>query len=65
MEISSIWSKAAINARYFSKDLAKKCYIKSGYWSDPDSWNYDQARGHDITLNHIEELLKELLEKKP
>lgn len=65
MELSSLWSKAAIPARYFSKQLAEKCYIKSGYWSEPDTWNYAQIKGEGITLDHIQEELKKLLKKKP
>jgi hypothetical protein len=65
MELSNLWSKAAIHARYFSKELAGKLYIKSGYWSDPDTWNYAQIKGTGITLKHIQEEVKKLLKKKP
>lgn len=65
MELSTLWSEAAIHARYFSKQLAQKCYIKGGYWSDPDTWNFDQIRGKGITLEHIENELKKLLQNKP
>ena len=63
MELSNLWGLAAIKARGLSKDLAKRCYIKSGYWKDPDSWSFSAIQDAGISLSKIENELKELIEK--
>jgi hypothetical protein len=63
MELSNLWGLAAIAARNISKDLARRCYIKSGYWKDPDSWSFEKIKGSRISLKEIEFELAELINK--
>ncbi len=61
MELSSLWGQAAIAARNISKELARKCYIKRGYWTDPDEWTYEKIRETGISLDQIGQELETLI----
>jgi hypothetical protein len=63
MELSNLWGIAAIKARNLSKDLAKACYIKRGYWKEPDRWTFNEIKEHGIQLEAFEVELERLLEK--
>ncbi len=63
LELSNLWGQAAIKARNLSKDLAKRCYIKSEYWQDPDSWSFSKIKSDGICLTRIENELRDLISK--
>ena len=62
MDLSNYWGEAAIAVRKISKDLAKRCYIKRGYWKDPDSWSYEEIKKANISLSDIENELGKLID---
>ena len=55
MRLSNFWGEAAIAVRKISKGLARRCYIKRGYWKDPDFWSYTEVKKANIALSDIEE----------
>lgn len=61
MDLSNLWGVAAIAARNISKDLANRCYIKGGYWRDPDSWSYEKIAASRISLDEIDAALGDLI----
>jgi hypothetical protein len=61
MELSNYWGEAAIAVRKISKDLAERCYIKRGYWKEPDSWSFQEIKEKNIALSDIEEELGKLI----
>src|SRR5262245_46421363 len=37
-EIAQVWHDASIPLREIDPELAKRCFIKGGYWLEPDAW---------------------------
>ena len=56
--LSSLWNTAYRVLSEIDQDVARRCRIKSGYWSEPDRWTSDQIQMADITLKSMEEELK-------
>ncbi len=53
-----------ISVRDISRDLAKRCYIKAGYWNDPDSWTFEKVKRKRISLEEINAELSKLISGK-
>ena len=52
-QLSRLWM-AAHNALFqVDVDLADRCCLKSGYWSDPDEWSPAQIEAARINLDKI------------
>ncbi len=51
--ISALWSDAYKALADVDQDLANRCLIKSGYWSEPDVWTQEQVNAANISLSSI------------
>ena len=63
--LSNLWSIAAIHAREFSRDLARKFGNKSSYWLEPQNWHIEEIYDAGIKIERINEEVNELLQIKP
>jgi hypothetical protein len=59
-ELSNLWMNAGLALQRIDYELAQKCEVKSGYWSNPDGWSPAQVRLADIELDKVFALADEL-----
>lgn len=59
-ELSNLWMSAGLALQRVDNQLAQRCEVKSGYWSDPDDWSPAQVRFADIELDKVFTLADEL-----
>ena len=64
-ELSNLWSIAAVHAREFSPDLAKRLHKKSDYWLMPENWRIEEIYDAGIKIEKIDNEVNELLGEKP
>lgn len=58
--IAELWSQASIPLRYIDKDLANKCFIKSEYWLEPETWTQARVESEGIALDTIYNKISEI-----
>lgn len=63
--LSNLWSIAAVHAREFSPDLARRFGDKSSYWLEPQNWHVDEIYDAGIKIERINMEVNELLGMKP
>jgi hypothetical protein len=52
-ELAQLWMTASIKLGEIDWDLAHKCEVKSGYWSEPQQWTPAQIQAAEIGLDTI------------
>ncbi|WP_316348030.1 hypothetical protein [Desulfuromonas acetoxidans] len=60
-ELSRLWLEASIEMRNFNMELAERCFVKGGYWADPDAWSDRDIVRANISLDNIFREARELL----
>lgn len=65
LELSYLWSKAAVHARHLSSDLSYRLGEKGDYWLEPESWTADAIFNAGISIEQIDAELSKLLEYIP
>lgn len=60
-QIAKLWYDASIATRSISKDLAVRCFLKAGYWTDPNNWEGNDGEQLSISIDEMTKLSKQLL----
>lgn len=61
--IASLWHDASVPLRDVDRELADKCFIKGGYWMEPDTWTEMKIEEKQIKLDQVMESTRKLLMK--
>ena len=61
--IAELWQKSSIPLREIDVELAEKCFLKSGYWMEPEIWNEGKIRSKGIAIDAVFEATRQLLLK--
>ncbi len=59
--IANLWNTASVPLREIDKDLAERCFLKGGYWMEPDAWDQAQLEAKKITIDSVFEATRQLL----
>lgn len=59
--IARLWSDASVPLRTIDRDLAERCFIKSGYWLEPDTWSELMIKEQRIGLTQVLKSTRNLL----
>jgi hypothetical protein len=59
--IAKLWSDASIPLRTIDSDLADRCFLKAGYWQDPDTWTDLKLTRKRIKLDQVIKSVHDLL----
>jgi hypothetical protein len=65
VELSSLWSEAAIFARKIDPDLAVRLHEKGNYWLNPENYEIENIFERGIHWERIDAEVKEALEYLP
>lgn len=60
-QLSRLWLDASIETREFNKELAMRCFQKSGYWSNPEQWTDEDVANANISLKGMFDSAKKLI----
>jgi hypothetical protein len=52
-ELSNLWMQAGIRLSDIDFQLAQRCEVKSGYWSDPKGWSEAAIKFAGIELDEV------------
>ena len=61
--IARLWNTASVPLREIDKDLAEKCFLKGGYWMEPEAWDQQQIEAKGIAIESVFEATRQLLIK--
>jgi hypothetical protein len=59
-EISRLWVEASKHVQPFDEEFANRCYAKGSYWADPVGWQEQDFMQADISIEQVENSLKDL-----
>ena len=59
--IAQLWYRASVPLRRIDKDLAERCFLKGGYWMEPNVWEQSQLETKRITIDSVFEATQQLL----
>ena len=62
-EIAEVWHDASIPLREIDPALAERCFLKGGYWLEPDAWDDATIKQKGIAFSQVLSSTKELLKK--
>jgi hypothetical protein len=51
--LANLWHKASIPLRELDPELAEKCFIKGGYWMEPDAWTDEKVKQSGIAIDQV------------
>jgi len=61
--IARLWNTASVPLREIDKDLSERCFLKGGYWMEPEVWDQKQIEAKGITIESVFEATRLLLIK--
>jgi hypothetical protein len=53
LQLSRLWTDAALELQPINPNLAERCLIKAEYWADPSTWTQQQIDESRIGLDGI------------
>ncbi|MFT7500075.1 MAG: hypothetical protein ACI85Z_000717 [Rheinheimera aquimaris] len=62
-DISFLWYKASVPMRYVDTEISHICSVEGQYWSHPRFWHELRSGSLDISIENVEKLALELLDK--
>lgn len=62
-ELSRLWTDASIALRRVNQNLAERCYLKGGYWADPENWSAADIKSTNIAFEEMDDELHKFLTK--
>jgi hypothetical protein len=51
--IAKLWHDASVPLRHIDQELARRCFIKGGYWLNPDTWTERMIKRKGIKLDQL------------
>ena len=60
-KLARLWQDASVPLRLIDRDLADRCFMKGGYWMEPDTWSEARVEESRIALDEVRESLRDLL----
>jgi hypothetical protein len=61
--IARLWNTASVPLREIDRDLAERCFLKGGYWMEPEAWDQKQIEAKGIAIDSVFEATRQLLLK--
>jgi len=61
--IARLWHKASVPLREIDTEFADRCFIKGGYWMEPEAWDEAQINQKRIAIDAVFEETRSLLSK--
>jgi hypothetical protein len=61
--IAKLWHNASVPVRDIDPDLADRCFLKGGYWMDPDVWKDTKVKRKRIKLDQVMKSIRAILLK--
>lgn len=61
--IAELWQKSSIPLREIDVELAEKCFLKGGYWMEPEIWSEGKILSKGIAIDAVFEATRQLLLK--
>ena len=62
-QIAELWHKASVPLREIDTEFAERCFLKGGYWMEPDAWDKAQIAQKGIAIDSVFEATRALLIK--
>jgi hypothetical protein len=60
-EIAKLWHKASVPLRTIDPEFAGRCFLKGGYWMEPEAWDQTRIAGQGISIDAVFEATRALL----
>ena len=61
--IANLWHKASVPLREIDPEFAERCFLKGGYWMEPDAWDQTRINEKGIAIDSVFEATRSLLVK--
>lgn len=61
--IARLWNTASVPLRQIDKGLSERCFLKGGYWMEPEAWDQKQVVAKGIAIDSVFEATRQLLIK--
>lgn len=61
--IASLWHKASVPLREIDSEFAERCFLKGGYWLEPEVWDQEKINQKGIAIDAVFEATRALLIK--
>lgn len=62
--IARLWNSALIPLREIDPELAERCFLKGGYWMEPDIWDSRSIKAKGIAINMMFDSTRHLLKDR-
>ena len=59
--IAKLWHAASVPLREIDREFAERCFLKGGYWMEPDIWDKKQIEEKGIAIETVFEETRKLL----
>lgn len=59
--LANLWHKASIPLREIDPEFAGRCFLKGGYWLEPDAWSDDRVKKSGIAIDEVFEQTRALV----
>lgn len=59
--LASLWHRASIPLRELDTELSERCFLKGGYWMEPDAWTDEKVKQSGITIDQVFEQTRAFL----
>jgi hypothetical protein len=59
--IAKLWHSASVPLREIDPELSERCFIKGGYWMEPDAWDKKRIQEKGIAFEAVFEATRQLL----
>lgn len=60
-KIASLWHEASVPLRVIDVEFAERCFLKGGYWMEPEAWDQASIDKKRISIDKVFEATRELL----
>lgn len=59
--LANLWHRASIPLRELDPELAERCFIKGGYWMEPEAWTDEKIAQAGIAVDQVFEQTRAFL----
>lgn len=61
IELAQLWHNASVPLRRIDPELARICFLKGGYWLEPEVWTEAMVHENQIALDDVFSKTRDLL----